>query len=232
MDKSKLKTISFNIFRLIFGLFVFSLGTVCILNAKIGVAPWDVFHQGVSRVTGITVGQASISMGLIIVFLDIYLGQPIGWGTIANMLLIGTFIDLLMMANILPSFEAFLPSLILLLVGLIFHGLGVFLYIAVGWGAGPRDGLMVVLMKKTGKSVRLIKSILELFAVSVGFLLGGNLGVGTLIVAFLSGPIWQYIFKLFKFDVNAVEHRAIQDDFRKLKDKYSKIDETETKITP
>lgn len=222
VERTKIKEVSFNIIRLVFGLFVFALGTVCILNAKIGVAPWDVFHQGVSKVTGITVGQASISMGLIIVFLDIYLGQPIGWGTIANMLLIGTFIDLLMASGLVPTFESFIPSLILLFLGLILHGLGVFLYIAVGWGAGPRDGLMVVLMKKTGKSVRLIKSILEVFAVSVGFLLGGNLGVGTLIVAFLSGPIWQYIFKLFKFNVNEVEHRAMQDDLKLLKEKYSK----------
>lgn len=226
MNKTLIKQTSLKIIRLIFGLFVFALGTVCILNAKIGVAPWDVFHQGVSKLTGITVGQASISMGVIIVALDIYLGQPIGWGSIANMLLIGTFIDLLMLGNIVPIFEGFLPSLILLLIGLVLHGFGVFLYIAVGWGAGPRDGLMVVLMKKTGKSVRLIKSILEILAVSAGFLLGGNLGIGTIIVAFLSGPIWQYIFKLLKFNVNDVEHRSIQDDFKLLKEKYSNKEET------
>ena len=225
MEKASLKTTSFNIIRLVFGLFVFSVGTVCILNARIGVAPWDVFHQGVSRLTGITVGRASIFMGVIIVALDIYLGQPIGWGSIANMLLIGTFIDLLMLGNNVPSFEGFFPSLILLLIGIVFHGLGVFLYIAVGWGAGPRDGLMVVLMKKTGKSVRLIKSVIEVFAVSIGYLLGGNLGVGTIIVAFLSGPIWQYIFKALKFNVNDVEHRSIQDDFRLLKEKYSKAED-------
>ena len=79
---------------------------------------------------------------------------------------------------------------------------------------------MVVLMKKTGKSVRLIKSFIEVLAVAVGFLLGGNLGIGTIIVAFFSGPIWQYVFKLIKFNVNEVEHRFIKDDIRFIKEKF------------
>lgn len=225
MDKKGLRTTMIKMMKFVFGLFVFAAGTVCILNAAIGVGPWDVFHQGVSKQTGITVGQASIYLGLIILVLDIYLGQPIGWGTIGNMILIGTFVDLIMLSGLIPRPEKFFNSLILLSVGLLLHGLGVYLYISVGWGAGPRDGLMVILVKKTGKSVRLIKSIQEIFAVSIGYLLGGNLGIGTLIVAFLSGPIWQFIFKLFKFDVNEVEHRAIQNDIKFIRDKYFKTED-------
>lgn len=220
MENNKtFKVTSLKIFRLVFGLFVFAMGTVCILNAEIGVGPWDIFHQGISKLTGITVGQASISMGIIIIVLDIYLGQPIGWGTIANMILIGSFMDLLMVADFIPKPEGFLPSLILLVIGLFFHGIGVYLYIAVGWGAGPRDGLMVVLMNKTGKSVRLIKTIIEFFAAAGGYLLGGNLGIGTLIVAFLSGPIWQFIFNLLKFNINEVEHISVQEHLRLLRGK-------------
>ncbi|MDR7871144.1 MAG: hypothetical protein RIN55_09810 [Tissierellaceae bacterium] len=222
-----IKATSLKIVRLVFGFLLFAVGTVCIINAKIGVSPWDVFHQGLSKLTGITLGQASISTGVIIIAIDIYLGQPIGWSTVSNMLLIGTFIDLLMLGNLVPSPESFIPSLILLLFGIVLQGFAVFLYMPVGWGAGPRDGLMVVLMNKTGKSVRFIKSIIEIFAVSIGYLLGGNLGVGTIIFAFMTGPIWQYIFKLLKFNVNEVEHRFIQDDIKLLKEKYLNKTEAE-----
>ncbi len=217
-----LKTTAQKTLRLVFGLFVHAIGIVCVLNARVGVAPWDVLHQGLSQLIGITVGQAAISTGLIIVALDIYLGQPIGFGTIANMFLIGTFMDVLMLNNLVPFFEGYLPRIIQLFVGIAINGIAVFLYMGVGWGAGPRDGLMVALMIRTGKSIRLIKSIIEGFAVVVGFILGGNLGIGTLIAAFLSGPIWQYIYKLLKFNVDEVEHLSIQEHLKLIKNNLPK----------
>lgn len=208
--------------RLILGLFVHAIGVVCILNARVGVAPWDVLHQGLSGLIGITVGQANISTGLIIVVLDIYLGQPIGFGTISNMFLLGTFMDVLMLNNLVPFFEGYLPRILQMFAGIAINGIAVFLYMGVGWGAGPRDGLMVALMKRTGRSVRFIKTVIEGFAVVVGFILGGNLGIGTIIVAFLSGPIWQYMYKILKFDLNEVEHLSIQEHIKLIKENIAK----------
>ena len=225
LEREKILKLSYKVPRLVLGLFVFAAGSVCIINAAIGVAPWDVFHQGVSNVTGITIGRANIYSGVVIIIIDILLGQAVGWGTLANMILIGSFIDFLMLNNLIPSFQSFLPSLIQLFIGIILHGLGVFLYIAVGWGAGPRDGLLVVLTKRTGGSVRLIKTIMEVTVVAIGYLLGGNLGIGTIILALLSGPIWQYIFKIFKFNINEVQHRFIQEDIKILKEKLAKTEE-------
>ncbi|MGN9164818.1 YczE/YyaS/YitT family protein [Tissierellaceae bacterium HCP3S3_D8] len=205
--------------KLVFGLFVFALGVVFTMNAGIGVAPWDVFHQGISKVTGITVGRANIYMGMIIIILDIVLGQAIGWATVCNMILIGTFMDILMLNNLVPIFQGFLPSLIMLILGMIIEGYGCYLYISAGLGAGPRDGLMVVLTNKTGKPVGIIKSIIEICAVTVGFILGGNLGIGTLIMAIFTGQIWEIIFKSVNFNVSGVEHRFIQDDIQYLKEK-------------
>lgn len=205
--------------KLVFGLFVFALGVVFTMNAGIGVAPWDVFHQGISKVTGITVGKANIYMGMIIIILDIVLGQAIGWATVCNMILIGTFMDILMLNNLVPIFQGFLPSLIMLILGMIIEGYGCYLYISAGLGAGPRDGLMVVLTNKTGKPVGIIKSIIEICAVTVGFILGGNLGIGTLIMAIFTGQIWEIIFKSVNFNVSGVEHRFIQDDIQYLKEK-------------
>lgn len=208
--------------RLIFGLFLFALGVVFTINAQIGVAPWDVLHQGISKVTGITVGKANIYLGLIIIGLDVVLGQQIGWATILNMLLIGTFIDILMLNNLVPVFQGFIPKLLMLILGMIIQGYAFYFYISAGLGAGPRDGLMVVLSKKTGKSIGIIKSSIEICAVTLGFLLGGNLGVGTVILAFFNGHIWQIIFNSLNFEVNKVEHRFISNDIKYLKEKLNK----------
>ncbi len=203
--------------RVVFGLFLFALGIVMTVNANLGVSPWDVFHQGLSKTFGITLGRANIITGFFIIGLDVVLGQTIGWATIMNMLLIGTFIDILMLNNLVPVFDSSIPSLIMLLLGVLIEGYGCYIYISGGMGAGPRDGLMVVLTRRTGKSVRLIKSAIEVIVVTVGIFLGGKFGIGTLIMALFGGAIFQFAFKTVNFKVNQVQHRFIQDDLKLLK---------------
>ena len=203
-------------FKMMIGLFLFGLGIVMTIEAGLGVAPWDVFHHGLSLTIGITMGQASIILGLLVVILDVVLGQDIGWGTVLNMLLIGIFMDILMLNNLVPTFESFIPNLIMLVLGIFVEGYGCYLYISVGYGAGPRDGLMVALAKRTGKSVRFLKSSIEVFAVTAGFLLGGHLGLGTLIMALFGGIIFQFAFKTVNFDLKSV------DDIKWLKDKLNR----------
>ncbi|WP_128426871.1 YczE/YyaS/YitT family protein [Gudongella oleilytica] len=203
--------------RVVFGLFLFALGIVMTVNANLGVSPWDVFHQGLSKTFGITLGRANIITGFFIIGLDVVLGQTIGWATIMNMLLIGTFIDILMLNNLVPVFDSFIPSLIMLLLGVLIEGYGCYIYISGGMGAGPRDGLMVVLTRRTGRSVRLIKSAIEVIVVTVGIFLGGKFGIGTLIMALFGGAIFQFAFKTVNFKVNQVQHRFIQDDLKLLK---------------
>lgn len=207
--------------KLTFGLLLFSLGIVMTINANLGVAPWDVFHQGLSLTTNITMGSASIAVGILIVLIDIFLGQSIGWATIFNMLLIGSFMDVLMLNNLVPIAHSFFPGMIMLLLGILIEGYGCWIYVSVGMGAGPRDGLMVILTKKTGKSVRVVKSVVDVCAVTAGYLLGGKVGIGTLIMALLGGLIFQFAFKTVKFDVKGVKHRFIQDDIILLKEKYN-----------
>ncbi len=220
-----MKKLTLRIVRLVAGLFLFAVGIVMTINAGLGVAPWDVFHQGLSNHINITMGVASIVVGAVVIILNVVLGQAVGWGTVANMLLIGVFMDVLMLNNFIPSFAGFLPNLILLIIGLFIEGVGCWLYISAGLGAGPRDGLMIILTKRSGKSVRLIKTITEIGATTIGFILGGSLGLGTLIMAVLGGPIFQYVFKIIKFDVKGVEHRFIQDDIKLIKEKLkSKVE--------
>ncbi len=105
------------------------------INSNLGLAPpWDVFHQGLSNLTGITIGRAHILTGISIVALSSIFGEKVGWGTIFNMLFIGIFIDFLMLNNLIPIFNKFLPSLIMMLLGLLVLGFGCYLYLSVGWG--------------------------------------------------------------------------------------------------
>ena len=207
--------------KITLGLFVFAVGIVMTINANLGLAPWDVFHEGMSKTIGITMGMAIIISGFVIVLIDVAFGQNIGWATLMDMVLTGTFVDIIMINNLIPSFTDIIPRLIMLLLGLFIEGIAVWIYISVGLGAGPKDGLMVALTKKTGKSVRVVKSSIEVIAVTTGYLLGGSIGIGTLIMALMSGQIWQIAFNIVKFDINKIDHRFIMDDIALIKKKNS-----------
>lgn len=214
-----MKKWTLRVLKLFSGYFVCALGIVMTINANLGLAPWDVFHQGLSNLFGITMGKAHIIAGISIIILNSILGEKIGWGTVFNMLFIGIFIDILMLNNLIPTFNGFLPSFIMMLLGILVLGFGCYLYISVGLGSGPRDGLMIGFVKKTNKSVRLVKNTQEIIAVAVGFILGGHVGIGTLIMAVGGGYATQLAFKIARFDVSEVEHRFIDDDIRYIKDK-------------
>lgn len=192
------------------------------INADLGLSPWDVFHQGISRLTGITMGQASIFVGLILVIIDAFLGERLGWGTLCNMLFIGLFMDILMLNHMIPIFESTIPSVIMMLLGMVVIGIGSYFYIGAALGSGPRDGLMIALTKRTHKSVRFIRNSIELSALIVGYLLGGYVGTGTIIMALALGYIIQFCFKVLKFDVSKIEHRFIDEDLKLVKRKLLK----------
>ncbi|MGI6777713.1 MAG: YczE/YyaS/YitT family protein [Acetivibrionales bacterium] len=207
------------IIRLYFGIFLTSVGVVMTYNANLGLSPWDVFHQGISKITGITIGVATIIVGVVIVIINAFMRERLGWGTLINMVFVGVFIDLLMLNGLIPVFHSFVARLAMMLAGLFVIGVGSFFYIGSGLGAGPRDGLMVVLTQKTKKSVRLVRSTIETAALVIGFALGGTVGVGTVISALVIGFFVQLAFKIFKFDVSSVEHRYIDQDIKWIKSK-------------
>ena len=220
-DKESKKKRLYKIIKIIFGLFIFAIGVVMTINANLGLSPWDVFHEGLSKTVAITMGMAIIFSGFVVVLIDIAFGQNIGWATLIDMVLTGTFVDILMLNNIIPTFIDVVPRFIMLLLGLLIEGIGVWIYLSVGLGAGPKDGLMVALTKKTGRSVRVVKSSIEVIAVTTGYLLGGSIGIGTLIMALMSGQIWQIAFNIVKFDINKIDHRFIMDDIALIKKKNS-----------
>lgn len=211
--------------RLFLGLFLYAAGIVFTINASLGLSPWDVFHQGLSKNIHITMGQANIIMGFLIIIANTILGERIGWGTISNMLFIGMFMDILMLNHLIPFFNNVILRIAMMFLGMFTIGTATFLYIGSGLGSGPRDGLMIALTKKTGRSVRFIRNSIELTVLVAGYFLGGSVGIGTAIMALTIGYFVQFAFKVFRFDVSKVKHRFIDEDIKVIKNKLFKGNE-------
>ena len=213
-----MKRILYLLARLFAGFILYGLAIVVMLNAKIGLSPWDVFHQGISLKTGITMGQASITVGLVIVILDALLGEGVGWGTVLNMIFIGVFLDIIKAMNIVPVADNLFMGIIMMLIGIIISAIATVLYLGAGLGSGPRDGLMLALNKKTSKPVGVLRTCIELTALVCGWFLGGNVGIGTVISAFGLGYAIQIGFKICNINSKEIKHRIITDDIRDLKE--------------
>lgn len=214
-----MKTVPGKIIRLMLGYFMYGLGIMLTINARLGLAPWDVFHQGLSNQLGITMGGAVILVGAVIMIADIFLNEKIGWGTIGNVYFIGAFLDLIERSHLIPTPQNIALRFLLMVLGMIVISLATFLYLSAQLGSGPRDGLMVAITKLSNKPVGLIRSAIEITALLIGYLMGGKVGWGTLIMSIGLGFFTQVTFKIFNFDVKKIIHRYINQDFAMIKEK-------------
>ena len=180
--KPKLKTLIY----LVLGLSLFAIGETLLITANQGVSPWTVLAQGISFQTNLSIGVTTFIVSLIVLILWYPLKQKPGLGTILNIVLISIIIDL--STPILPYPKTFLFQIVQSIVAVFIVGLGSGFYLTANLGPGPRDGLMTGLQNITNQSIALIRTILEVSAVCVGFYLGGVVGIGTLLFAFGIGP--------------------------------------------
>jgi uncharacterized membrane protein YczE len=171
--------------RLIAGLVLCGVGISLMIAADLGLAPWDVLHQGLSERTGIPIGTVSILVGFVLLLAWLPLHEKYGVGTLCNVILIGLVIDV--MLPLLPDDAPTGVRIAMLLVGAFLFGPGSGLYIGVRLGAGPRDGLMTAIANR-GHPVWLVRTVIEASVLVVGFALGGSVGVGTLLFAATIGP--------------------------------------------
>jgi uncharacterized membrane protein YczE len=176
------------IVRCVFGLAVFGVGVACILRADLGAAPWDVFHSGVSALTGIPVGTVIILTGLSLLLLWVPLREQPGLGTVLNAVEIGLVVDLVL--PIIPDPDQLVVRFAMMLGGVVLIGLGSGCYIGAGLGPGPRDGLMTGISRH-GVLGRAARTGIEVMALGIGVLLGGSIGIGTAVFAFGIGPLVQ-----------------------------------------
>ncbi len=183
---------------LLLGLFLFALGVVLILESKLGLSPWDVLNQGISRHTPLSFGMANVAVGIVILLVAWSLGGRPGIGTVANAVLVGSCIQGLTSIDAVTrlSHDGLGVRIPLLLVGIWLIGPASAFYIGADLGAGPRDTLMLVGSRRTGYRVGVVRAVLELAALAAGIVLGGTFGVGTVAFALLVGPVVESSFAL------------------------------------
>ncbi len=176
--------------QLFAGLFLISLAIALMIRSQFGLGPWDAFHVGLHTLTGITVGTATILAGLVIVIGTAFIGVRPGPGTLANMVLIGVFVDLLLPR--VPAAEGWVWGLAYFAAGIGIAGVATGMYIGAGLGKGPRDGLMIALSERSGWPVRRVRTLMEASVLLAGWLMGGPIGVGTVIFTLAIGPATQW----------------------------------------
>jgi uncharacterized membrane protein YczE len=172
--------------RFVAGMLLLGPGIALTIDARLGLSPFDVLHQGIARRTGLSFGTVVILLGALILLLWIPLPQPFGIGTVLNTLTVGLFIDLALW--IVPEPELLVSRALMLVGGIVVTGLGIGLYIGAGLGPGPRDGLMTGIAAR-GHALWLVRTAIELTALAAGWALGGTVGLGTVLFAFTIGPL-------------------------------------------
>jgi uncharacterized membrane protein YczE len=181
--------------QLALGLFLFGFSTALMLRAGLGLNPWDIFHQGLADRLGWSIGSVIVAVGAILLLLWIPLRERPGVGTIANMLFVGLAANWSL--GVLPEAQGLPLQIAFLLGGIVLQGVAAGTYIGAGLGPGPRDGLMTGLVARTGWSIRAVRSGIEVTVVAVGWLLGGTVGIGTLVYAAAIGPLVQVFLPRF-----------------------------------
>ena len=185
------------------GFLLFGLSIDMMVQADLGLSSWDVLHMALTYHFPISLGEASIGVAFVVVLVDVILREPLGWGTIMNMIFIGVWVD------VLRPFVPAAPSLfwvqvVYLLLGTLVMGFGTAIYVGVDAGAGPRDSLMLALSRIGKLSLRWSRTLLESATVLVGWLLGGPFWLGTIISAVAIGPAVQFAFRILR--VRTSEH--------------------------
>lgn len=177
----------------------YGLAISLMIRSGLGLGPWDAFHAGLARLTDITIGQASVVAGFAVLLGSMAMGVRPGVGTVANMVLVGVVTDL-----VLPFIPAARPGLAGMTIAGLYYGVGVVgvgvatgMYIAAALGAGPRDGLMVAVSARVGWPVRRVRTLLEASVLAAGWLMGGTLGVGTVVFLATIGPVTQWSMQQF-----------------------------------
>ncbi|NBG87422.1 YczE/YyaS/YitT family protein [Isachenkonia alkalipeptolytica] len=197
--------------NLFLGFIFFAVGILLTRDAGLGMAPWGVFHVGLSNYFPITMGQATQLMGLLILTVAFFLGQIPGLASIMNMVFIGMFIDILDALVNIPTPENPLVAVAMILIGVFFIGWGTYFYLRVELGAGPRDGLMEGLVRKTRRPVWMIRGVIEGSALFLGFLMGGPVGFGTLLIALTLGFSVEFAFKVGGYHSNTARHLNLKE---------------------
>ena len=178
------------------GLVLFGISMAMVVRSTLGNIPWDVLHQGLARHTGLSFGTVAVIVAVLVLLLWIPLRERPGIGTISNALVLGPVVDVAL--RLIPEGLPLPWRVVLFVVGVVLNGVATAAYIGARFGPGPRDGLMTGLVARTGGSLRLIRTGIEVVVVAVGWALGGTFGVGTVVFALSIGPLIHVLMPRFE----------------------------------
>lgn len=192
------------------GFALYGLSIALSLQANLGTNTWTIFEKALADITGLTVGNMSVIVAFFVLLIVLVLREKVGWGTLGNILSIGPWTDLFL--YLIPPLENTLAlQIIMLLAAILIQGVASAVYIGVDAGAGPRDSLMLAIHRVTKLSLRMARGSIEIIVFTIGWLLGGPAGIGTLIFALLIGPAIQWAFRIFKVKPHKEEKQIVEE---------------------
>ena len=213
-----IRELSFKSLRAAFGLMLYSLSVYIMVQADIGLAPWDVFSMGLSLHLPVTFGQASILISVVIIAVDLIMKEEIGIGTFLDAVIVGVCIDFYTALGFVPHSSSMVLSVIMVVVSLFINAYALYFYMSARISCGPRDTFLVALGKRLRRiPIGAVSVFISLSVVVLGWLLGGSVGIGTVIASFGIGTAMQIVFKLCKFDPRSVKHEGIQGTINRFK---------------
>lgn len=211
------KTIILEWIRIIIGLFIFSFGVHLTIFANIGLAPWDCLGMGLSHHLPLNYGICMTLVSVTILFIDLLLKEKIGYGTIIDALFTGNFVQFFNSVNPFPLNKSLAAGIAIMLVGFVFMALGMAVYMKCAQCCGPRDSLLVGLGKRMPRlPIGLVEVLLWAFVLLAGWLLGGPVGIGTVISTFGAGLVMQLVYYIIRFEPRNLRHRGVVEVSRLL----------------
>lgn len=211
------RSIALNIIIAAVSLFVNGFGVYLTIQANIGAGPWDVLNIGISKTLGILYGDAAVAVSITILIIDILMREPIGIAMFIDAVVVGKTVDLFNKLNVVPACDSVLIGIPVMIAGLVVMAYTQYTYMSASLGCGPRDTLLVGLAKRLNKlPIGVVSIALLSTSTLIGWLLGGPVGIGTVICALGTGPIMQLAFRTVRFDATAISHQRLRDSAKVL----------------
>jgi len=200
------------------GLFTYAMGVYLTLQAAIGLGPWEVLAMGIAGKLGLVFGNATLAVSAVILIMDVLMKERIGIGTVLNTIICSKAVDLYNWLQLVPKQENLAASVAVMVAGMFTVAVGQLIYISTGLGCGPRDSFVIGVGKRLSKwPIGLVQNGVLMVALLLGWLLGGPVGLGTLLSVVGLGATMQLVFRIAKFEPRKVQHENIFESFRKLK---------------
>ena len=206
--------------RIVFGLLIFAFGVHLTIYANIGLAPWDCLGMGIAKHTPFNYGISMTIIAVSVLAIDMFLKERIGFGTVIDALLTGNFVQLFNTLNRFPENKSIWFGIVIMLVGFVFMAIGMWVYMCAEQCCGPRDALLIGLGKRMPKvPIGIVEILLWCTVLLLGWLLGGKVGIGTLLSTFGAGLVMQLVYNLIGFEPRMLKHKSLIETVRSLTNK-------------